>query len=83
MSTPPSPREPSTRAQETDNAAVGDPRYPRHTVGSTLVSVVVGVVIGLVAVAGLATFTADNSGSNNHAVNNDDALLGNVDYGSR
>ncbi|WKD59953.1 DUF2613 domain-containing protein [Corynebacterium caspium] len=54
----------------------------RRTSGPALASAVVGTVIGIIAVLGIANFT-DNATPAGQAVPAEEAVLGGPEYGSR
>lgn len=56
---------------------------PRRTVSSVLASAVVGVVLGIVGVLGIAAFSGQTTVPTGGAVPADEAVLGGPEYGSR
>lgn len=57
--------------------------WPRRTFGPVLASSVTGIVLGIVAVVGIASFSAQNQVPSGNAVPADEAVLGGPEYGSR
>lgn len=57
--------------------------WPRRALGPTLASAVTGVVLGIVGVVGIASFSGQNQVPAGGAVPADEALLGGPEYGSR
>ena len=57
--------------------------WPRRSIGPVLASTVTGVVLGIVGVIGIATFSGQNQVPAGNAVPADQAVLGGPEYGSR
>lgn len=57
--------------------------WPRRSIGPVLASTVTGVVLGIVGVIGIATFSGQNQVPVGNAVPADQAVLGGPEYGSR
>ncbi|WP_087117372.1 DUF2613 domain-containing protein [Corynebacterium urinipleomorphum] len=56
---------------------------PRRTFGPVLASSVTGIVLGVVGVVGIASFSGQNQVPSGNAVSADEAVLGGPEYGSR
>lgn len=56
---------------------------PRRTFGPVLASSVTGIVLGVVSVVGIASFSGQNQVPSGNAVSADEAVLGGPEYGSR
>lgn len=57
--------------------------WSRRTLGPVLASSVTGVVLGVVGVVGIASFSGQNQVPSGNAVPADEAVLGGPEYGSR
>ncbi|ALC06908.1 putative membrane protein [Corynebacterium deserti GIMN1.010] len=55
----------------------------RRTLGPAIASAVVGVAVGVVAVAGVSMISGQDTVPTGNAVTADNALLGGPEYGSR
>ena len=55
----------------------------RRTIGPALASTVVGVVLGIVAVIGVAAWASQDTLPATQKVSSQDSLLGGTEYGSR
>lgn len=55
----------------------------RRTIGPALASTVVGVVLGIVAVIGVAALASQDTLPPTQKVSSQDSLLGGTEYGSR
>lgn len=55
----------------------------RRTLGPAIASAVVGIAVGVVAVAGVSMISGQNNVPTGNAVTVDNALLGGPEYGSR
>ncbi len=55
----------------------------RRTLGPTIASAVIGIAVGVVAVAGVSLISSQDTVPSGNAVTADDALLGSPEYGSR
>ena len=55
----------------------------RRTIGPALASTVVGVVLGIVAVIGVAALASQDAPPPTQKVSSQDSLLGGTEYGSR
>lgn len=55
----------------------------RRTLGPAIASAVVGIAVGVVAVAGVSMISGQNNVPTGNAVTADNALLGGPEYGSR
>ena len=55
----------------------------RRTIGPALASTVVGVVLGIVAVIGVAALASHDTLPATQKVSSQDSLLGGTEYGSR
>ena len=55
----------------------------RRTIGPALASTVVGVVLGIVAVIGVAALASQDTLPDTQKVSSQDSLLGGTEYGSR
>ena len=56
---------------------------PRRSLGPVLASSVTGIVLGVVGVIGIASFSGQNQVPSGNAVSADEAVLGGPEYGSR
>lgn len=59
------------------------PSVNRRSVSSVIASAVVGVVLGVVSVIGVASFSGQDTVPQGNAVPAEDALLGGPEYGTR
>lgn len=57
--------------------------WSRRTLGPVLASSVTGLVLGVVGVVGIASFSGQNQVPSGNAVPADEAVLGGPEYGSR
>ena len=57
--------------------------WSRRTLGPVLASSVTGIVLGVVGVVGIASFSGQNQVPSGNAVPADEAVLGGPEYGSR
>lgn len=57
--------------------------WSRRPLGPVLVSSVTGIVLGVVGVVGIASFSGQNQVPSGNAVPADEAVLGGPEYGSR
>ena len=55
----------------------------RRTIGPALASTVIGVVLGIVAVIGVAALASQDALPPTQKVSSQDSLLGGTEYGSR
>lgn len=60
-----------------------DASLPRRALGPVVASAVAGVVLGIVGVVGIASFSGQNQVPAGNAVPADEAVLGGPEYGSR
>ncbi len=56
---------------------------PRRSLGPVLASSVTGIVLGVVGVIGIASFSGQNQVPSGNAIPADEAVLGGPEYGSR
>ena len=57
--------------------------WSRLTLGPVLASSVTGIVLGVIGVVGIASFSGQNQVPSGNAVPADEAVLGGPEYGSR
>ncbi|MCT1683989.1 Protein of unknown function [Corynebacterium appendicis CIP 107643] len=57
--------------------------WSRRTLGPVLASSVTGIVLGVIGVVGIASFSGQNQVPSGNAVPADEAVLGGPEYGSR